>query len=48
MTEVISTIRFDEDSDLGRMAITRASKIKAEERFQYQNKGVQEENYWMK
>ena len=37
-TKVISTTRLDENSDLStayldRMAITRASKIKAEERF---------------
>ena len=37
-TEEISTTRFDENSNLsttylGRMAITRASKIKVEERF---------------
>ena len=38
-TEVISTTRFNENSDLsttylGRMAITRASEIKVEDRFQ--------------
>ena len=37
-SEVISTTRFDENSDLnttylGRVDITRASKVKAEERF---------------
>ena len=45
-SEVISTTRFDENSDLsttylGRIDITRASKIKAEDNFQYQNKGIQ-------
>ena len=43
--EVISTTRCDENSDLstmylGRIDITRASKIKAEENFLYQDKGI--------
>ena len=42
---VISTTRFDENSDLsttylGRIDMSRAGKIKAEERFLYQNKGI--------
>ena len=44
-TEVISTTRFDENSDLsttylGKTVITRASKIKAEKDSQYQNMGI--------
>ena len=43
-TGVISTTRFDENSDLsttylGRMVITRASKIKVEERFPISEQG---------
>ena len=43
-TEVISTTRFDENSDLstkylGRITITRASKIKMEERFPISEQG---------
>ena len=42
--EAISTTRFDENSDLsttylGTMAITRASKIKVEERFSISKQG---------
>ena len=45
-SEVINTIRFDENSDLsmtylGRIDITRASKIKAEEKnILYQTKDI--------
>ena len=43
-SEVISTTRFDENSDLsttylGRIDITRASKIKAEEKFPISEQG---------
>ena len=43
-SEVISTTRFDENSDLsttylGRIDITRASKIKAEETFPISEQG---------
>ena len=43
-SEVISTTRFDENSDLsttylGRIDITRASKIKAEEKFPVSEQG---------
>ena len=43
--EVISTTRFDENTDLsttylGGIDTTRASKIKAEERFLYRNKCI--------
>ena len=43
-TEVISTTRFDENSDLSttyldRIDITKASKIKAEERFSVSEQG---------
>ena len=45
-SEVISTSRFDENSDLSttyldKIDTTRASKIKVEEIFLYQNKGIQ-------
>ena len=45
-SEVICTTKFDENSDLstmylGRIDITRSDKIKVEERFLYQNKGIQ-------
>ena len=44
--EVISTTRFNENSDLnalylGGTDIKTATKIKTEERFLYQNKGIQ-------
>ena len=44
-SEVIRTTRFDENSDLsttylGKIDITRASKIKAEENCLYQNKDI--------
>ena len=43
-SEVISTTRFDESSDLsmtylGRIDVTRASKIKAEQRFPISEQG---------
>ena len=43
-SEVISTTRFDENSDLsmaylGRIDLTRASKIKAEEKFPISEQG---------
>ena len=45
-SEVISTTRFDENSDLcmtylGMIDMTRASKIKAEEQFPISQQGVQ-------
>ena len=45
-SEVITTTTFDENSELstryfGKIDITRASKIKAEKSFLYQNKGIQ-------
>ena len=44
-SEVISTTRFEENSDLSttyldKRDITKASKIKAEENVLYQNKGI--------
>ena len=44
-SEVISITRFDESSDLsttylGKIDTTRANKIKVEETFPYQNKGI--------
>ena len=43
-SEVLSTIKFDENSDLsttylGRIDMTRASKIKAEEKFPISEQG---------
>ena len=51
-SQVISTSSFDENSDLstaylGRIDITRASMIKVQENFPYQNRGIQYENYCM-
>ena len=45
-SEEISTTRFNENSDLstaylGRVDITRVSKIKVEESFPYQSKDIQ-------
>ena len=45
-SEILSTPRFDENSDLstpylGTVDITRTSKIKAEKYFLYQSKGIQ-------
>ena len=50
-SEILSTNRFSENSDLnltylGKTNIVKESKITAEEKFQYQNKGMQQENYW--
>ena len=44
-SEVISTIRIDENSDLsttylGKIDITKASKIKADQKIPNQNKGI--------
>ena len=52
-TEVISTTRFDENSDLcttylGRIDTTRASKIEAEVKFPVSEQGYIMESYWMK
>ena len=49
-SEVIKTTRFDEKSDLsttyiGKIDITGVNKIKAEEIFLYQNKGIQWKKY---
>ena len=49
-SEVLSTTRFDENSDfsmtyLGRIDITSASKIKAEERFPVSEQGYMVEKY---
>ena len=49
-SEVISTTRFDESSNLsmpylGRIDITRASKIKAEEKFLITEQGYTVGNY---
>ena len=51
-SKILSTTRFDENSDfsttyLGKVDITRASKIKVEEHPHYQNTGILLESYWM-
>ena len=51
-SEILSTTRFDENSDLsttclGRVNTTRASKVKAEETFTISEQGYKVENYWM-
>ena len=48
-SEVFNTTRFDENSDLsmtylGRVDMTRANKIKAEERFPISEQGYMEGN----
>ena len=45
-SEVLNTTKFDENSDpsttyLGRIHMTRASKIKAEEKFPISEEGIQ-------
>ena len=51
-SEIFSTMRFDENSDLitmylGKVGTTRASKIKAEEKFPISEQGYAVKNYWM-
>ena len=46
MSEVLSTTKFDEHTDLsttylGRRGITRTSKLKQKKGFLYENKGIQ-------
>ena len=51
-SEILSTTRFDENSDLrmtylGRVNIARENKITAEEKFLISEHGFQQESYWM-
>ena len=51
-SEILNTTRFDENSDLsttylGRVDMTRNSKIKVEETFPISEQGYTVENYWM-
>ena len=51
-SEVLSTNRFNENSDLsstflGRVNVARKIRLLQKRNFHYQSKGTQQENYWM-